>query len=62
MTPALPQTDMAVELKVVQGRGSTNIIQVPTANNKYTLIIEFDDDPYGGAAIYEIELPVGFGG
>jgi hypothetical protein len=58
--PALPQTNMMVTLNVIQGRGDVRIVQMPAASNNYTLIVEFDDDPYGGAEIYKIELSIDF--
>jgi len=58
VTPVLSKADSTVDLKVIQGRGEVRIIQMPATDNNYTLILEFDDDPYGGAQIYMIELVV----
>jgi hypothetical protein len=58
VAPVLPQTEMSVNLRVIQSRFETSIVQLPTAGNDFTLIIEFNDNPPGGADIYiaEIEL------
>jgi hypothetical protein len=61
VAPALPETNMTVALKVIQGRGDVWIAQMPTSDNDHTLIIDFDDDPYGGAETYKIELSIDFG-
>ncbi len=52
----VPWADAEIELDVLEGRGEVEIVQYPDANNDYQLIIEFDDNPQGGPAWYEVEL------
>lgn len=40
----------------IEARGSVEIIQQPLAGNDYTLILEFDDNPEGGSAWYEVQV------
>ena len=56
--PALPESDVEVELSVIQGRYALSIAQYPSEDNGYTLIIEFNDNPSEGPAWYECELTV----
>ena len=56
VTPALPASPVTVGLKVVDGRGDVKIVQAPSAANDYTLLVDFDDGPIGGAAIYTVDL------
>lgn len=58
LEPALPQRNMTIQLSVIEGRHSVSIAQYPTASNDYTVIIDFDNDPVGGASWYECELTV----
>jgi len=53
--PLLAQ-GQTVNMNVLQARYQVNIIQQPTAENDYTLIVDFNDGPPGGADWYEIEL------
>ena len=43
-------------LGAVHVRGRVEIIQQPTPENDWTLIVEFDDDPLGGADWYEVNV------
>ena len=43
-------------LKALAARGSASIAQQPTAANGYTLIIDFNDAPQGGAVDYQVQL------
>lgn len=45
----------AITMTIVQGRGSTTIVQQPSAANSFTAVIEFSDPP-GGADWYEVLL------
>lgn len=54
--PNLAKTGQAVWLDVIQGRGAVYIIQQPSTTNNYTLIVELDDNPFDGAAWYEVDL------
>ncbi len=54
--PALGMKDQTVDLEVIQARHKVSIKQQPNAGNDYTLIVEFDDGPPGGADWYEVSL------
>jgi hypothetical protein len=56
LDPALPKEEVEVELKIIQARHSISIAEHPSIDNDYTLIIDFDNDPVGGATWYECEL------
>jgi hypothetical protein len=56
--PSVPATDATVELRIVQSRHVTTLVQQPSAQNDYTLIIEFDDNPPGGPDWYIVEVDV----
>jgi len=58
LAPALPSADATVTLSIIQARGSVTIFQSPSAANGYTLIVDFNDDPEGGPATYEVELTI----
>jgi basic membrane lipoprotein Med (substrate-binding protein (PBP1-ABC) superfamily)/fibronectin type 3 domain-containing protein len=49
-----------VNLNVIQGRHEVTIVQQPSAENDYTLIVDFNDGPPGGADWYEVELSSNF--
>lgn len=50
-----------VEINVLEGRGSVSIVEYPSKANKQALIIEFDDNPYGGPAAYQVEIVFRYG-
>ena len=52
LTPTIPDTT-DVTLTVITARDSLTIAQLPTASNDFTTLLEFNDDPSGGAAWYE---------
>jgi len=52
----VPLTDAEVSLDVIEARHEVNLVQTPSEENGQTLIIEFDDNPVGGDAWYELEL------
>jgi hypothetical protein len=52
---ALPKNQGFV-LNVIQARNSVYISQQPSADNDYTLVVDFDDGPPAGAEWYEVEL------
>ena len=54
--PALGLVDQTVALNIIQARDSVTIIQQPAAANNYELIVEFDDNSFGGADWYIIVL------
>jgi hypothetical protein len=54
--PFLHRNKLPLEINVLQSRGVVSIVEFPSAANDYAMIIEFDDNPYGGAVTYEIEI------
>jgi uncharacterized repeat protein (TIGR01451 family) len=58
LSPPLPESDMEIELHVIQARHLVSIAQYPAADNDYALILDFNDNPPGGADWYECELDV----
>ncbi|HEV8113123.1 MAG TPA: hypothetical protein VGR31_10135 [Planctomycetota bacterium] len=53
---SLPNSDFTPVLVLIQSRNSSSIVEYPSAANGYRVVIEFDDDPPGGADWYEVEL------
>jgi uncharacterized repeat protein (TIGR03803 family) len=56
LIPALPPNPAWVSLNVVSGRGPVSIVQLPSDANTNTLIVEFNDDTYGGDALYDVQI------
>lgn len=54
--PNLARTNQRVWMDFVQARGRVSVVQQPNVDNDYTFILELDDNSYGGAAWYEINL------
>jgi hypothetical protein len=54
--PGISAVEQNVTLSVIQARESATIIQQPSVDNSYTLIVEFNDNEPGGAAWYIIKL------
>jgi hypothetical protein len=54
--PALDDKSTTVALRVRQGRGVVTIVEQPSKENDYAVVLEFDDNPLEGAATYRIEL------
>lgn len=54
----LPSRYQLVDLKVLQAPdgGSVTVYQYPSADNGYTAIIDFNDDPLGGPHFYQVQL------
>lgn len=52
---SLPERDVPVSLRKLDGRGDVELIQAPDAKNGYTAIIRIEDDKRG-ADNYELEL------
>ena len=52
---SLPERDVPVSLRKLDGRGVVELIQAPDAKNGYTAIIRIEDDKRG-ADNYELEL------
>ena len=53
LTPAIPSQDISVTLQVINARSILQLVQLPTANNSFTTILEFDDNVLGGSAQYD---------
>jgi len=62
LSPALPDTTMTVDLDVIQARYSLSIYQLPTQANNWALILDFNDDPPGGADWYEGKVTIDWQG
>jgi hypothetical protein len=58
LMPSFPTDISSYSLTVLQGRESLTLLQAPTPANGETLILDFNDDVTGGAAVYEAELTV----
>ncbi|WP_218673782.1 hypothetical protein, partial [Candidatus Entotheonella palauensis] len=56
LSPGLPTDGSPWILEKLFGRGATHIVQQPDAANDFTLIIEFDDNPFLGSRYYGILL------
>jgi hypothetical protein len=55
VAPLAPQEQVA-SLETVQARERVAIVQQPTEDNGYTLIVEFDDGVSAGADWYEVDI------
>ena len=62
LSPAFPSSPMTVTLTPIAARNSLTISQTPTAENNWTLILAFDDDPVAGATIYAGKVTVQWSG
>lgn len=62
LSPRAPLLDAALELNRIAARHNVSVTQFPSAGNDYTTRVEFDDNPFGGAAWYEVELVWTFDG
>ena len=56
LTPALPFAELSVQLIEIESRISTTIVELPTAANGFSTIIEFNDNPAGSSEIYIARL------
>ena len=54
--PGLPIQNQTVELTVEQARWSLTLLQLPLITNGYTTIVEFNDNPPPGDALYQARL------
>ena len=52
----VPFADADITMEVLEGRGEVTILEEPSAANDYRLTIEWDDNPQGGPAWYEVEI------
>ena len=58
LIPALPPSPKWVSLNVVTGRGTVSIVQLPSAENTDTLIVEFNDGAFSSDALYDVQIYV----
>jgi hypothetical protein len=58
VTPPLPAGNFDARINWIDTRGAVYFMQEPSADNDYTLIVEFNDDYLDGAAMYEIQLDI----
>ena len=56
VNPPLLSEKMIISLRKVQARNKVSIVQLPTAANNLTLIIEFDDNPPPGDEKYIVNV------
>jgi hypothetical protein len=57
LSPAFyPGSSAKVQLTRLKGRGTVNIIQLPTSANDQTLAFRIDDNSQGGADAYQINV------
>jgi len=52
---AMPRRPVDVEINKLRGRGDVTIIQRPSPENNYTLVIDIDDRE-GGSDVYDLQL------
>jgi hypothetical protein len=52
----LPEQYQVTDVKVIRARYSLTVYQYPDAGNGYTTILDFNDDPPGGATWYKVQL------
>lgn len=55
----IPNFDFTPVLVPIHSRYVSRILEYPSAGNGYRVVIEFDDDPPGGADWYEVDLVLG---
>jgi len=58
LTPPLPSRDIQALLTPIKCRGIARILQQPSAENDYALVVEFDDNAHLGAVTYKVRLTV----
>jgi hypothetical protein len=56
LQPPIPADGARWQVQKVFGRGDVTIVEQPTPANAYSLIVEFDDNRFGGSAFYGIVL------
>ena len=56
VNPPLLSENAIISLRKIQARNNVSIVQLPTAANNFTLIIEFDDNPPPGDDIYVVGI------
>jgi len=56
LTPEFPKFEQIVRLSLLQVRREVTIVQQPSVDNDYTLIVEFDDNYASGSEMYTVRL------
>lgn len=56
--PSLPEEELEIDLRLIEGRGSVAAVENPSESNGYRAIIEFDDTAVAGAEWYLVEFDV----
>ena len=56
LTPGFPTDGVPWSVTTLLGRGEVNIIEQPSAGNDFTMVVEIDDNPFGGSRFYGIRL------
>ncbi len=56
LDPSLPEEPVSVSVDLVIGRGLVCVEELPTAENGWTLIVDFDDNSGGGPVTYYVIL------
>jgi hypothetical protein len=51
----LPRRAVNADVRKISGRDNVSIVQQPSPNNNYTLVIEINDSS-GGADVYDLEI------
>lgn len=51
----VPRRNVDVEVNKLRGRGDVHVVQRPSPNNNYTLVVEIDDSD-GGADVYDLQI------
>lgn len=54
LEPAVPELAAEVAIELIEGRGLCRLIEAPSAANGFRIVLEFDDNPQGGPAWYEV--------
>ncbi len=54
--PSIPVNDAPWQIEKAFGRGKVTIVEQPTLANAFTLIVEFDDNRFGGSSFYGVVL------
>jgi len=56
LSPEFPELNQTVALVALEARGDMRIVQQPSIDNEYTLIVEFNDNSPGGPDTYHAKL------
>ena len=56
LQPPIPAEAARWQVQKVFGRGDVTIVEQPASANAYSLIVEFDDNRFGGSAFYGVVL------